>query len=255
MEASQQVTRPDHRPRSHRRRKKRSAGRLGLAGAATGVIAVVLVAVAVVLLRSIGGNGSPAVQAPGQDGAPAVQGGLAGPKPAPKTGPGLHLTTPDGYSYTLAAASGGTNEQPLAAGQAPLPAGQTYAYIDYVLTNTGADKELLDFPGDLFVQRAQVPAAARSRCMPQPGVRGDMCTLPNHSAVIGFLDGSKAPVEDSGDQYMPRGASYLVRVATTLPVERTATQRDLNLYVWDARYISDRRAVPVPFPGAASRGS
>ncbi|HEY7489228.1 MAG TPA: hypothetical protein VH912_32625 [Streptosporangiaceae bacterium] len=207
-----------------------------------------LISAAIVLLRSTGGGHSPSLQGPGEDGAPAVQGGLAGPVPAPKAGPALRLTTPDGYSYTVRAVRGGTNEQPLPAGHSPLPAGQTYAYIDYLITNTGSDKALLDFPGDLFVQRRQVPAAARVRCMPQPGVQGDMCTLPNHSAVTGYLNGSKPPIEDSGDQYMPPGASYLVRVATTMPVERTATQNDLHLYIWDARYISDRRAVGVDFP-------
>jgi hypothetical protein len=218
-----------------------------LAGAAAGVAGILLVAIAVILLRSPGSGGA-GTKAPGTGGAPAVNGALAGPARTPKTGPALALRTPEGFRYTVAAAHGATNDQPLPAGHRPPRAGTTYAYIDYVLTNTHGDEVLLDFPGDLFVRRAQVPEAARARCMPQPGVPGDMCTLPNQSSVIGYLRGSKPPVEDSGDQYMPAGASYLVRVATTMPVVKGLRQSEMMLFVWDARYISDRRAVEVAFP-------
>jgi hypothetical protein len=47
---------------------------------------------------------------------------------------------------------------------------------------------------------------------------------------------------------MPAGASYLVRVATDLPVSTDLTQGEMNLYIWDARYISDRKAVLLAFP-------
>jgi hypothetical protein len=233
---------------SHRRRKKHSAGKLSLAGAATGVLGVVLVAVVIVLLRSTG-NGGANTHVPGTDGAPAVNGGVAGRVAAPRTGAALHLRTPDGFAYDVAAARGGTADRPLRTDTTPPPAGRTYAYIDYVLTNTGGQQALLDFPGDLFVRRALVPANFRARCMPQAGTAADMCTLPNHSAVIGYLNASKAPVEENGDQYIPPGASYLVRVATTQPVAKGVVgPRDLRLYVWDARYISDRRAVEAAFP-------
>lgn len=231
---------------SHRHRKKRSAGKLSLAGAATGVLGVVLVAVAIVLLRSTGGGAN--AHAPDTDGAPAVDGGVVGRVATPRTGAPLHLTTPDGFAYDAAAARGGTSDRPLRTDTTPPPAGKTYAYIDYVLTNTGSQEALLDFPGDLFVRRALVPANLRARCMPQAGARDDMCTLPNHSAVIGYLRGSEAPVDENGDQYMPPRASYLVRVATTQPVEKGVKQGDLRMYVWDARYIRDRRAVEVAFP-------
>jgi hypothetical protein len=233
--------------RSHRHRKKSSAGKLGLAGAATGVVGVMLVAIIIVMLRSTG-SGDAGTQTPGDDGAPSVHGGLARPVKTPRTGPALPLRTPDGFSYSVAAARGGTSDQPLPTEGEPLSVGTTYAYIDYVLTNTGGQQALLDFPGDLFAQRSQVPANARARCMPQPGVPGSMCTLPNRSAVIGYLNGSKPPIEDSGDQYIPPRASYLIRVATSLPVNEGLQQSDVNLFVWDARYISDRRAVPVDFP-------
>lgn len=233
--------------RSHRRTRKHGAGKLSLAGAATGVVGVVLVALVIVMLRSTG-NGGANTRAPGTDGAPAVTGGAVQGIRAPRTGQPLHLTTPDGFTYAVAAARGGTADKPLPTDTTPPPAGKTYAYIDYVLTNTQNGEDLLDFPGDLFVRRALVPAAIRNRCMPQPGVPGDMCTLPNHSAVMGYIGGSKPPVDESGDEYMPPGASYLVRVATTQPVDKSTAQRDLRLFVWDARYISDRRAVEVAFP-------
>jgi hypothetical protein len=232
--------------RSHRRHKKRSAGKLSLAGAATGVVGVVLVAAIIVLLRSIGSGGAN-TRAPDSGGA-AVNGGAIGAARTPRTGAPLHLTTPDGFAYDVAAVRGGTSDRPLRSDATPPPAGQTYAYIDYVLTNTQQQESLLDFPGDLFVRRALVPANIRARCMPQPGVSGDMCTLPNHSAVIGYLNGCKPPVEENGDDYLPPGASYLVRVATTTAVDEVTGARDMRLYVWDARYISDRRAVEIPFP-------
>ena len=233
--------------RSHRRRKKQSAGKLGLAGAATGVVGVVLVAVVIVILRSTGSGGAK-THLPDTDGAPAVSGGVVGRVAAPRTGAPLHLTTPDGFAYNVAAARAGTNDRPLRTDTTPPPAGKTYAYIDYVLTNAHDQKALLDFPGDLFVRRTLVPAKVRARCMPQAGAAADLCTLPNHSAVIGYLHGSKAPAEENGDQYMSPGASYLVRIATTQPVEKSVGQRDLRMYVWDARYFIDRRAVDVPFP-------
>lgn len=233
--------------RSHRRRRKRSAGRLSLAGAATGVVGVVLVAVIIVVLRSTGSGGAN-THVPNPDGAPAVNGGAVGQVQTPRTGSRLHLITPDGFAYDVAAVRGGTNDRPLQTDTRPPQAGTTYAYIDYVLTNTQNQEDLLDFPADLFVRRTLVPANVRARCMPQPGVPGDMCTLPNHSSVIGYINSSKPPAEESGDQYMPPGASYLVRVATTQPVENALGPRDVRLYVWDARYISDRRAVEVPFP-------
>jgi hypothetical protein len=218
-----------------------------LAGAATGVAGVMLVAVVIVLLRSADSGGA-GIQAPGDGGPPAVNGGLAGPARTPKTGQPLRLHTPEGFGYTVAAAHGAANDEPLPTGHTPLSSGTTYAYVDYVLSNTQGRPVLLDFPGDLFVRRDRVPATARRRCMPQPGVPGDMCTLPNHSAVIGYLDGSKPPIEDAGDRYIPPGASYLVRVATTMPVVKGLRQSGMRLFVWDARYISDRRAVEVPFP-------
>ena len=129
------------------------------------------------------------------------------------------------------------------------PSGSTYAYIDYVLTNTGTKPALLadPYPGDLFLPKSLVPAADQDRCMPQPGVKDGYCTLPNDSKIIAYLNGSTPPVTQNGSQFMPVGASYLVRVATNVPVSTTVKRSDLSLYVWQAVYIPDRKAVAVPF--------
>lgn len=84
--------------------------------------------------------------------------------------------------------------------------------------------------------------------MPQPGIPDDLCTLPNHSKITALLDGSKAPTSDAGDKMMPAGASYLVRIATDLPVKDGLDAGDLRMYVWNARYTSDRKGVEINFP-------
>jgi hypothetical protein len=229
--------------RSHRRRKKTHAGRLGLAGAATGAIGIAAVAGAIVFLRPSGGSdpAPPTLAGQGESAQPGRS------VPAPKTGPPVNFTTPEGYGYSLAAVMAGTNRQPLGATAAP-PAGTTYAYADYVLTNSQRRPVLLDFPGDLFMPKSEVPADARERCMPQAGIPDDMCTLPNHSKITARVDGSKAPIEDSGGTLMPAGASYVVRIASDLPVKDGLSADDLRLYVWNARYTSDRKGIQLAFP-------
>jgi hypothetical protein len=164
-----------------------------------------------------------------------------------KTGTKVDVSTPEGFSYSLAAVKSGTSEQPLASTRTPPPQGATLGYIDYVITNTGTDAELLDFPADLFVQGSQVPDTARSRCMPQPGAPADMCTLPDHTDVVNTL-GFAPPRSEDDDQYIPAGASYLVRVATDMPVRTTITRHELGLYVWNPRFTAGRRATEVPLP-------
>ncbi|MFB4303425.1 hypothetical protein [Actinomadura sp. NTSP31] len=229
---------------SHRRRRKSGAGRLGLAGALTGVVGIAAVAAGIVYFRPDGdggGNtGRPSLASQGETGAHSAA-------PAPKTGPPVNFTTPEGYGYSLAAVKAGTDRQPLGATQAP-PSGTTYAYADYVLTNSQRRPVLLDFPADLFMPKSQVPADAQGRCMPQPGIPDDLCTLPNHSEVTARLGGSKAPVDDGGDQMIPAGASYLVRIATDLPVADGLSAGELKMYVWNARYTSDRKGVEIAFP-------
>ncbi|MFB4311084.1 hypothetical protein [Actinomadura sp. GTD37] len=231
--------------RSHRRRRKTSAGRLGLAGALTGAVGIAAVAAGIVFLRP-GGDGVEETAQPTL--ASQGDGGPAGSAvPAPEAGPAVNFTTPEGYGYSLAGVKAGTGRQPLGATKAP-PSGTTYAYADYILTNTQRRPVLLDFPGDLFMPKARMPAAARDRCMPQAGIPGDMCTLPNHSKITARIDGSKAPVEDSGSAMMPAGASYVVRIASDLPVDDDISADDLRLYVWNARYTSDRKGIRLAFP-------
>ncbi len=242
--------RPPHgrqprRPSSHRRRKRASAGRLGLAGAVAGAVGIAAIAAGIVLLRPDSGSGGPATEP-----SLASEGGVGvqiASVPAPKAGAPLNVTTPEGYGYSLAAIRAGTDRQPLGATQAP-PSGTTYAYADYVLTNTQRRPVLLDFPADLFMPKDRVPASAQERCMPQAGIPDDMCTLPNHSKVTGRIDGAGPPVEDGGDTMIPAGASYIVRIASDLPVEDGASSGDLRLYVWNARFTSDRKGIGLAFP-------
>ncbi|WP_433231073.1 hypothetical protein [Actinomadura formosensis] len=235
-----------HQPyRSHRRRKKAGAGRLGLAAAVAGAVGIAAVATGIVILRpgADGGEGSaqPTLASQGD----SAKAGSA--VPSPQAGPPVDFTTPEGYGYSLAAVRAGTDRQPLGATKAP-PSGTTYAYADYVLTNSQRRPVLLDFPADLFMPKAQVPESARERCMPQAGIPDDMCTLPNHSEVTARVEGAKAPVEENGSMMMPGGASYVVRIASDLPVNEDLSADDLRLYVWSARYANDSKGIRLAFP-------
>jgi hypothetical protein len=167
--------------------------------------------------------------------------------PSPAAGPVLSINTPEGYGYGLAAVKAGTDPRPLSGSQ-PAPEGTTYAYADYVLTNNQRRPALLDFPADLFMPLSQVPDASRERCMPQAGIPDDMCTLPNTTQVTARVGGAKPLIKDAGDTLIPAGASYIVRVASDLPVKDGLKPEDLKLYVWNARYTSDRKGIEVAFP-------
>ncbi|TYB43481.1 hypothetical protein [Actinomadura chibensis] len=234
-----------HQPRrSHRRRKKSGTGRIGLAGALTGAVGIAAVAAAIVVLRPGDSDTDPARPASaGQTGADERGPSVA----APETGPPVEFMTPEGYGYSLAAVKAGTDRQPLGATKAP-PSGTTYAYADYVLTNSQRRPVLLDYPADLFLPKSRVPEAARERCMPQPGIPDDMCTLPNHSEITARVDGARSPVDENGSAMIPAGASYVVRIATDLPVDAGLSASDLRLYVWNARFTSDRKGIPLKFP-------
>ncbi|MFI0409770.1 hypothetical protein [Actinomadura sp. 3N508] len=238
--------RPNRSNRSHRRKKKSNAGRLGLAGALAGAVGIAAVAAGIVVLRPDGESGTdPARPASAGQGDGA---GAQGPSvPAPKTGPPIGFTTPEGYGYSLAAIKAGTDKQPLGATGAP-PSGTTYAYADYVLTNSQRRPVLLDYPADLFLPKAQVPSSTRERCMPQPGIPDAMCTLPNQSKITARVGGAKEPVDENGSLMIPAGASYVVRIATELPVDAGISADDLRLYVWNARFTNDRKGVQLAFP-------
>lgn len=230
----------------HRRRRRKSgAGRIGLAGGLAGAMGIGAVAVLIVVFRHDGAGHTTDVQI----GSSSSQAGGAPQVPAPRTGAVLSLATPDGFTYGLGAIQGGTTVQPLAKGGTPPPSGTAFAYADYIFVNTGGKPALLDFTAaDLFVKKARVADSAQARCMPQPGTPDDMCTLPNSAAVISYVDGSKPPTVQAGDQYMPPGAKYRIRVETTLPVLPGTTQADMSVYVWQARFIANRQAVQAAFP-------
>lgn len=238
--------------RSHRRQKKTTTGKLGLAGALTGALGIGAVAGAIIVLRP-DHPGNPSMTGTSRDttqNGPAPSGVPSGgptPASAPKTGRQIGFTTPEGYGYTLAAVRSGTDKQPLSTSQAPKDGG-TYAYSDYVLTNNQRRPVPLDFPADLFMPRDSVPSSARDRCMPQPGVPDNMCTLPNHSELIARIGDAKAPFTQDGDTVLPAGGSYIVRVASDLPVNASTPSRDLRIFVWDARFTSDRKGVEIPLP-------
>jgi hypothetical protein len=232
--------------RSHRRRKKRGAARLGIAGALTGVVGIAAIAAGIVVFRPDAGGpgGSGGGGAPSLNGAQDAPGSVS----APRTGPVLSITTPEGYGYGLAAIRAGVDGKPLSDSPPLTEDGLTYAYAEYVLTNNQRRPALLDHPADLFMPRSQVPESAHERCMPQPGIPDDMCTLPNRSVVTARVNGSKPPVKEAGDTLIPAGASYVVRVATDLPVKDGIKPEDVKLYVWNARYTSDRKGIELAFP-------
>jgi hypothetical protein len=242
--------------RVHQRRARKSgAAKIGLALALVGVLVVGAVVAGVIVFRpELVGRARPAIDASGTGGADAAEATAPGDVPAdipagspPQAGWPLEVTTPDGYRYSMAAVTAGTRDRP-SAGGTPSPSGAVYAYADYVLSNTQNRPVLLDFPIDLFIDRAIVPESERSRCMPQPGVPGDMCTLPNQSQIALRLRNSEAPIVRGADTFIPPGASYLVRVVTDLPVKKAAGQADMRLYVWNVRFTTDRKAIEVAFP-------
>jgi hypothetical protein len=237
---------------SHRRQKQaRNAARVGIAGGVTGVLGVAAIAGLVVVRTHHDQTASTPRAVAARTKTTSHVRAATGVRSLSelKTGTRLDVSTPDGYSYSLAAVKGGTSGRPLASTTVHPPHGTTLGYADYVITNTGSDPALLDFPADLFVKRSLVPTSVldKNRCMPQPGAPADMCTLPDHTDVVNTL-GFAPPRSEDEDQYIPPGATYLVRVATDMPVDTSVTQHDLGLYVWNSRFVPDRRAIEVPFP-------
>lgn len=212
---------------SHRsagsRRKKSNTGKIAVTSVLTAVLGVGAVCAVVFIARS--GDGSSA--------SPPASAGAGSPSvPVPKTGEAVGLTSTDGYTYKVAAVGGGQKIN-----------GQ--AYIDYTVTNTGTRQAPMEMPGDLFLSRDK--SLSPAECMEQPGAEAGKCTLENSSTIIGYVDGAPRLVTEGQDQYMPGGASYLVRISTREKVEKL-TQQDLALYVWDVRFVSDRKARLIPFP-------
>ena len=244
-----------HRHAHRRQKQARHAARLGIAGGVTGVLGVGAVAGLIVVVRTHDDRTVPTPRTVAvRTSASRLQstvgrGSLGHPRTLSqlKTGSKLDVSTPEGFSYSLAAVKAGTSERPLASTRTTPPDGSTLGYIDYVITNTGTEPALLDFPADLFVRRALVPASVRDRCISQAGAPADMCVLPGHTDVVNTL-GFAPPRSEDEDLYIPAGADYLVRVATDLPVRTAVTRHDLGLYVWNPRFTGNRRTVEVPLP-------
>ncbi|MEO3783120.1 hypothetical protein ABGB12_07315 [Actinocorallia sp. B10E7] len=211
---------------SHRsagsRRKKSNTGRIATAAALTAVLGAGAVCAVVLIVKE--GETSPAARSPAVTGSPSV--------PAPEAGEPVALTSTDGFTYRIAAVGGGRKVN-----------GQ--AYIDYTITNTGPGKAPMERPGDLFLDRGKTLSG--SRCMEQPGAEKGKCTLENSSTIIGYVDGAPPLVVEGADEYIPAGASYLIRISTRERVKEL-TRQDLALYVWDVRFIEDRKARLIPFP-------
>ncbi|SEG80492.1 hypothetical protein SAMN04489712_11391 [Thermomonospora echinospora] len=168
--------------------------------------------------------------------------------PRPVTGRPLTVVTPEGDRYTVAAVRGATGQAPLSGLPAP-PPGKGYAFIDYVLTNPHRRPVLLEFPPNVFLRRAVVPADFAERCVFRVGAPEDVCDLPGRTRVIARLRGSAGLLRQDADTYMAPGASYLVRTVADAPVPDSADRRDMGLYVWEVRFTQDRIARYVPFPG------
>ncbi|ROO83614.1 hypothetical protein EDD29_1120 [Actinocorallia herbida] len=190
------------------------------ATALAGLLAVAAIGAGTYIARETGAGADEPATAPAASGLPR-----------PATGEALTLTDTEGFGYTIAAVNAGRDEE-------------GRAYAEYVIANPGDARAPLETPGDLFVPKAKSKAAA---CMEQPGAPGTMCTPPNSSKVVGPLEGSPEIVKDGVDEYMPPHSEFLVRITTDDKVEEV-TEDDLGLYVWEVRFVEDRKARLIPLP-------
>ncbi|MEV4256812.1 hypothetical protein AB0J52_26930 [Spirillospora sp. NPDC049652] len=230
------------RQRLRREQRSRSGRRKGLlAGAGVLVVAAAAVGAFVLMPGSDGGKdgGNPSGSA--SQSVPVRSG------PMPKTGTVVSVATADGYRYQLGVVDTGSSEG-TATQQTTAPTGYGFAYVEYVLSNPGRDKVLLDFPGDVFVKRSRVESSGRGRCMPQVGAPEDMCTPPTHSDVVRSLRGGQLVAGDGDDKYMPPGSAYLVRATVDVPVEKQLKTGDLRLFIWKRLYMGNQDAKEAPLP-------
>ncbi|TDC74930.1 hypothetical protein [Actinomadura sp. 7K507] len=226
------------REQERRRRASRRTGRRGIL-AGTGVVVVAgLVAIGLVLTPGAEDEGG------------AQTGEAAGSNvenvELPEAGTPVEVGTADGSRYKLATVSTGLDEE--AATQSAPPTGTAYPYIDYLLSNPTNEEALLEYPGDIFVQRDLIAPSGQSRCEPQTGAPDDWCTPATGSKVVQRLAGGELVEGDGGDQYMPPGSTYLVRITSQVPIQRDVTAADMRLYVWRQLYMADKPAKQVPFP-------
>ncbi|MFG2091760.1 MULTISPECIES: hypothetical protein [unclassified Spirillospora] len=217
------------------RRERRPAGRRGMMAGAGVLVVAGLVVIGLVLTPGSGDEGEADAGKAGQ----SVENVELPPAGAP-----VEIGTADGFRYRIAAVTSGLNEKTKSAP----PAGTSFPYIDYLLTNPTQQEVLLNFPGDVFLKREFVTSAAQGRCEPQTGVPDDMCTPPTTSEVVRRLAGGELVPAAGGDKYMPPGSTYLVRITVQAPIKRGLTRADMSLYVWRQLYMADKPAKQVPFP-------
>ncbi|MEU8804308.1 hypothetical protein [Spirillospora sp. NPDC048819] len=223
------------RERERQRRKRRSAGRRGMLAGAGVLVLAGLVTIGLVLTPGSGDEGEADAGKAGQ----SVENVELPPAGAP-----VEVGTADGFRYRVAAVTSGVNEKT----EAAPPAGTSFPYIDYLLTNPTQEEVLLNFPGDVFLKREFVTSAAQSRCEPQTGVPDDMCTPPTKSEVVRRLAGGELVPAAGGDKYLPPGSTYLVRITVQVPIQRDITGADMGLFVWRQLYMADKPAKQVPLP-------
>ncbi|TDC46844.1 hypothetical protein E1281_27190 [Actinomadura sp. KC345] len=225
------------RERERRRKASRRTGRNGILAVAGVLVVAGLVAIGLVLTPGSEDGGAEADEAAGPN-AENVE--------LPEAGTPVEVGTTDGFRYKLAAVSSGLDEE--AATQSAPPSGTSYPYIDYLLSNPTNNEVLLEYPGDVFVKRNLVAPSGRSRCEPQTGVPESWCTPATGSKVVQRLAGGELVKGDGGDQYMPPGSTYMVRITVQVPVQRDVGPTDMSLYVWRQLYMADKPAKHVPFP-------
>ena len=204
---------------THRARSaKKKPGKTLPAVIATAVT-VVAIGVVVFLVRPGGETANPASQD-----APAASS-------TPRTGTQLGFTSTEDFAYSLGAIKAG------------LDSGR-HAYIEYLVANTSGRTAPFEAPGQLFLLKEESGSEA---CVDQEGTEVGLCSPPTESEIVGFV-GDARPSPDGVDQYMPAGASFIVRVTTKDPVAETADVANLRLYVWDVRFVRNRIAQGLPLP-------
>ncbi|GAA2733782.1 hypothetical protein [Actinocorallia aurantiaca] len=204
-----------HRARSAR---KKSPGK-ALPGVIAAAVAVVAVGVVVFLVRSGGETADPA------------SGNVPAAASTPRTGTQLGFTSTEDFSYSLGAIKAG------------LDSGRR-AYIEYLVANTSGRTAPFEAPGQLFLPKEE---SGNEACVDQEGTEVGLCSPPTESEIVGFV-GDARPSPDGVDQYMPAGASFIVRVTTEDPVTESADAANLRLYVWDVRFVRNRIAQGLPLP-------
>ncbi|MEO3783119.1 hypothetical protein ABGB12_07310 [Actinocorallia sp. B10E7] len=204
-----------HRARST---QKKTPGKT-LPAVIAAAVAVVAIGVAIFLIR------------PGEETAdPASQNAPAAAS-TPETGTRLELTSTEDYSYSLGAIKADLDSE-------------GHAYIEYLVTNTSGQTVPFEAPGQLFLPQEE---AGTKVCADQEGTDAGLCSPPTKWEIAGFV-GDTPPSPDGVDQYMPAGASFIVRVTTKSPVAESADVANFKLYVWDVRFTRNRIAQEIPLP-------